>query len=73
MTNILLARHKLPSDWLDASYGEPYVVKDILLNTFDLQKEFSYTYDELSYPTSTGYPPLVSLLEDKHQAPVDVG
>ncbi len=70
MNNILLAKTDLLPGVIDASYGEPYVVKDILLNTFDLQKEFICTYDELSYPTSTGYPPLVSLLEDKHQAPV---
>jgi len=70
MHNILLAKADLLPGVIDASYGEPYVVKDILLNTFDLQKEYNWTYDELSYPTSTGYPPLVSLLEDKHQAPV---
>jgi aspartate/methionine/tyrosine aminotransferase len=70
MTNILLARDSLPPGWIDASYGEAYVVKDILLNTFDLQEKFNCTYGELSYPTSAGHPSLVSFLENKYQAPV---
>lgn len=70
MSNILLAKRVLADGVIDASYGEPYIVKDILLNTFSLQKDFNLTYDELSYPNTTGYPPLVSFLEDKYKAPV---
>lgn len=71
MSDILLAKPKLPPDWMDCSVGEPHVVRDILISIFGLE---GYTLPQpehcWEYPAPTGYQPLVKLLEDKHQAPV---
>lgn len=73
MTDLLLAKPKLPDGWLDASVGEPYVVRDILLSIFDVSDhKLPTTNDIYEYPSPTGYQPLVKLLEDKHGAPVIV-
>jgi len=71
MSDFLLAKPQLPPDWLDCSVGEPHIVRDILLNIFDVQKyELPQPEHCWEYPVPTGYQPLVKLLEDKHQAPV---
>lgn len=73
MTDILLAKPKLPPDWIDASVGEPHIVRDNLIALFQLDEEFKLGHlklDDLTYPSPTGYAPLVKHLEDKHGAPV---
>lgn len=75
MSDILLAKPKLPPDWIDVSVGEPYIVRDNLIKIFQLEEELKIGHlkvDELVYPAPTGYPPLVKHLEDKHGAPVIV-
>jgi aspartate/methionine/tyrosine aminotransferase len=71
MTDILLAKPKLPPDWIDVSVGEPHVVREVLMNNFSLD---SYPQDHpehcWEYPNPTGYQPLVQMLEEKHGHPV---
>lgn len=71
MSNLLLAKPKLPDGWLDTSVGEPYAIKDALSKYVELDKGY-FTVDPHSweYPEPNGYKPLVQLLEDKYQAPV---
>ncbi len=73
MSDILLAKPKLPPDWIDVSVGEPYLVRDNLVKVFQLEEELKIAHlkvDDLVYPYPTGYQPLVRLLEEKHKAPV---
>lgn len=73
MTDILLARPNLPSGFIDVSVGEPHLVRDTLLDIFDIKEELRaghLTVEGLMYPYPTGYQPLVSLLEEKHGHPV---
>ena len=71
MTDILLAKPKLPPDFIDVSVGEPHLVRDNLIKVFNLNNSLkSIDVQEMAYPYSTGYQPLVKYLEDKHQAPV---
>jgi aspartate/methionine/tyrosine aminotransferase len=73
MSDILLAKPKLPDGWLDVSVGEPYLVRDNLIKVFQLEEELKIGHlkaDELVYPYPTGYQPLVKHLEEKHGAPV---
>jgi aspartate/methionine/tyrosine aminotransferase len=73
MSDILLAKPKLPPDWIDVSVGEPHLVRDNLIKIFQLEEELKIGHlkvEDLVYPYPTGYQPLVKLLEDKHGAPV---
>lgn len=71
MTDILLAKPKLPPDFIDVSVGEPHLIKDNLVKVFNLNNALmSLDIQEMTYPCSTGYQPLVKYLEAKHQAPV---
>lgn len=77
MSEILLAKPKLPEGWIDTSVGEPYVVREILDQNFDLGINELRMLNTLprverlhEYPLPTGYPPLVEFLEKKHGAPV---
>ncbi len=73
MSDILLAKPKLPPDWIDVSVGEPYLVRDTLIKVFQVEEELKIGHlkvDDLVYPPPTGYQPLVKHLEDKHGAPV---
>lgn len=71
MSDILLAKPILPPDWIDVSVGEPHVVRETLLKVFDLSVWDLPKEDHIfEYPTPNGYKPLVSLLEQKHKAPV---
>lgn len=73
MSDILLAKPKLPEGWIDCSVGEPYLVRDNLIKIFQLEEELKISrlkIDDLIYPEPTGYAPLVKHLEDKHGAPV---
>lgn len=71
MSNVLSSKPKLPSDWLDVSVGEPYVVREKLFEVFDMSElKLPIVGDGWSYPPPVGYKPLVDLLEWKHQAPV---
>lgn len=73
MSDILLAKPKLPPDWIDVSVGEPHLVRDNLFKIFQLEEELTISrlkMDDLVYPPPTGLPGLVKLLEDKHGAPV---
>jgi len=73
MDNMLLAKPKLPYDVIDTSVGEPYIVRNILMETFDLSyQDMPTALDLWEYPDPTGYKPLVNLLEDKYGAPVIV-
>jgi len=71
MSNLLLAKPKLPPDFIDVSVGEPYIVKECLSKFVELDKGY-FTPDKTSweYPEPRGFKPLVDLLEDKYQAPV---
>src|SRR6185369_13145972 len=73
MSDILLAKPKLPPDWIDVSVGEPHLVRDNLIEVFQLEEELKIGHlklEDLVYPAPTGYPPLVKFLEQKHGAPV---
>lgn len=73
MTDVLLAKPKLPPDWIDVSVGEPHLVRDTLFKVFQIEDELKIGHlkvDDLVYPAPTGYAPLVRHLEDKHGAPV---
>lgn len=75
MSDILLCKPKLPSDWIDVSVGEPHLVKDNLIKILQLEEELKLGHlkqEDLTYPAPNGYPPLVKHLEDKHGAPVIV-
>lgn len=62
-----LAKTELGEGWLDLSYGEPLIVREILKSFLD---ESIVQYDLLGYPLATGYKPLTSFLEDKYNAKV---
>jgi aspartate/methionine/tyrosine aminotransferase len=71
MSNILLAKPELPPGFVDASVGEPHVVREKLFETFDCSIYELPNVDHMyEYPNPSGYKPLVQLLEDKHNAPV---
>lgn len=73
MSEILLAKPILPPEFIDVSVGEPHVVRETLLETFDLDLTHHpiQTVDRMhEYPLPTGYGPLVEFLEEKHGAPV---
>lgn len=73
MSEILLAKPKLPPDWIDVSVGEPHIVRENLTRIFDLNPTHHMvpTVDRMhEYPAPTGYQPLVEFLEKKHGAPV---
>jgi aspartate/methionine/tyrosine aminotransferase len=73
VSDILLAKPKLPPDWIDVSVGEPHLVRDNLIKVFQLEEELKIGHlkiDDLIYPSPVGYQPLVRHLEEKHGAPV---
>lgn len=73
MTDILLAKPKLPPDFIDVSVGEPHLVRDNLIKIFNLDSclaSVDTSLKDMSYPYSAGYQPLVKFLEEKHGAPV---
>jgi aspartate/methionine/tyrosine aminotransferase len=73
MSEILLAKPKLPEGWIDFSVGEPHVVREKFMEIFGFDKTyFTFTTCKGSceYPPPNGYGPLVKLLEEKHGAPV---
>jgi len=73
MSNILLAKPKLPGGWLNVSVGEPYIVREKLFETFDMSDWKLPIVDHAwDYPPPNGFKPLVDLLEWKHNAPVVV-
>jgi len=68
---MLLAKSKLPDDYIDASIGEAHVVRDALLSIFDVSAiDLPKDKGIFEYQEPQGYKPLVQLLEAKHQAPV---
>lgn len=71
MDDILLAKSKLPSDYIDASFGEPYIIRNNLAGLF-LLKDYNAipNFNVFEYQSPNGWEPLVKLLEDKYQAPV---
>jgi aspartate/methionine/tyrosine aminotransferase len=70
MSEILLAKPRLPPDFIDSSVGEPYLIRDNLYKHFSWDEEIKCAGNDLSYPFPQGYEPLIKFLEDKHQAPV---
>jgi aspartate/methionine/tyrosine aminotransferase len=75
MSDMLLAKPKLPPGFIDCSVGEPYIIRDNLIETFQLSEEPAFgalPMREFVYPYPNGYEPLVQLLEEKHKAPIVV-
>lgn len=77
MTEILLAKPQLDSSWVDLSVGEATLVRNNLLTHFPSLQDPSLltlnsgvSMQDLEYQSPAGYPPLVELLEARHQAPV---
>lgn len=71
MSELLLAKPILPADWIDVSVGEPHVVRNHLLEVFNLDLYELPKVDHMwEYPAPNGYKPLVQLLEEKYKAPV---
>lgn len=74
MSDILLAKPKLPEGFIDVSVGEAHVVRDILKENFFRDEHIRVyanpKYHPFEYPLPNGYQPLVELLEKKHGAPV---
>jgi aspartate/methionine/tyrosine aminotransferase len=71
MTDILLAKPKLSEGWIDCATGESHIVREALINAFDLDSSIYHSkYNKMEYQPPNGYDPLVKLLENKHQAPV---
>ena len=71
--DVLPTKPNLPPNFIDCSIGEPYVIRQALLNNFTLSSYIIPRDEDFwNYPAPTGYAPLVKLLEDKHQAPVIV-
>jgi aspartate/methionine/tyrosine aminotransferase len=69
MSRILLANPELPAEYIDLSVGEAHVVRETLESLFDI-RGIDFNTSVLTYPPTHGYKPLVSFLEDKHNAPV---
>jgi aspartate/methionine/tyrosine aminotransferase len=70
MTDILLAKPKLPPDWIDVSVGEAHVVREALYSIFNVENYRMRSVPRMEYPLPTGYEPLVRFLEDRYGAPV---
>jgi aspartate/methionine/tyrosine aminotransferase len=72
MDNLILASNKCPPGFIDCAIGEPHVVRDNLLNSFNLDDKIldSLSAEDLIYPAPAGYGPLVKYLEDKYHYPV---
>lgn len=71
MTDILLSKPELPNDYIDCSVGEPYIIREKLSRYFDLSFLGLYSPSRwMEYPRSVGQKDLVSLLEEKYNAPV---
>lgn len=67
----LLAKPVLPPDWIDVSVGEPHVVREHLIDVFDLSVYELPKVDHMyEYPCPNGYKPLLQFLENKYKAPV---
>jgi aspartate/methionine/tyrosine aminotransferase len=69
MTDMLLAKPKLPADWIDLSVGEAVLVRQALSKHFEFPF-YKLTDHEYEYPDPSGYKPLVGLLEEQYKAPV---
>lgn len=67
MSNLKLAKTKLAPGVIDVAIGEPYIVREALLDTIDLPHGLEYDF---TYPCSGGYEPLVEVLEKRHQGRV---
>lgn len=70
MSDILLSKPVLPAGWIDLSVGEAHIVRETLKELFSLSLLIPPAPGMFEYPNSQGYKPLVSALEEKHQAPV---
>lgn len=77
MSDILLAKPKLPEGFIDLSVGEPHVVRETLRKVFkisevsiEVARQASLIPSMYEYPNPNGYEPLVKLLEAKYKAPV---
>jgi len=69
--DVLMARTHLPADHIDLGIGEPHQLRELVLQTFDLDElSFESLPKIWEYAPPNGYGPLVKLLEERHQAPV---
>ncbi len=72
MSDILLAKPVLPEGWIDLSVGEATLIRESFLKYFKLSLSQASLEGLLEYPPPNGTKELVSLLEEKYQAPVIV-
>jgi aspartate/methionine/tyrosine aminotransferase len=70
MDDILLAKPTLAEGFVDASVGEPYIIRDNLADIVALDQLGQCGRNYFEYQKPNGLPTLVKILEDKHQAPV---
>jgi len=71
MSEPLLSKPKLPSNFIDAGPGEAHVVRDILLKHFPLDNYVLPQPQHLwEYPDPAGFQPLTQLLEAQYGHPV---
>ena len=71
MSDMLLAKSNLPPNWIDAGPGEAYIIRDSLLEVFDLScYELPKVKGLYEYPDPKGFKPLVELLENRYKYPV---
>lgn len=69
MSNMLLAKPKLPEGWIDLSVGEPRLVRSCLEKYVEIESG-NVSNVSWDYPDPQGYKPLVDYLQNKHKAPV---
>ena len=71
MSGILLAKPQLPNGFIDTSVGEAHIIKDNLLNIFNiLPYHLSEVNKMWEYHEPQGYKKLIQLLENKYKSPV---
>ncbi len=71
MTNLTLAVEDLPSDFINAAVGEPYIVRDTLFEVLQNNlTDYISSVHGFEYTKPMGDKYLVEFLENKHQAPV---
>lgn len=67
---MLLAARTLPEGWINASLGEPIVVRDVLYGLLGADPETALRTEDAGYPFPEGYSPLREWLERKFNTAV---
>lgn len=80
MTDLLLAKPQLSSDWIDLSVGEGSIIRNNLFRHFPslhdpttLALDHNIALSDFEYLPPAGLKALVDFLEEQHQAPVIIG